>query len=340
MKKDIFAQSLILIFSFLVIVSNAQKKDTILANTKGTEIDPSNRRTLVKLNAEYQYVGFPIEPKWLNFEAKNGIDTTCKPVLFEAKLAPQFIMLGEKTKNAAYFTIVPNFTIRMYSIRSLPVRTPNFNPQLTVYWPFIKTKELLGPNTALYFTETISHYSNGQDGAFYQKVGSDSIINHYNGNFSTNYLEFGLHFLCGIEKWGWYNLNIIYQQNMSFDQELFVFEPDMIGKYGKTRMWLDQKIIAGNNHHFIIRVNVGFILDKHLESFGNTNEMARRVTSDWTLTYNPPFLNDISLFAKLYQGHDYYNIYFNRVLFMNMLGISINTNFFTNKQKLKQTAKR
>jgi len=49
----------------------------------------------------------------------------------------------------------------------------------------------------------------------------------------------------------------------------------------------------------------------------------KRLIVSYTLSYQPSFINMLSLFARAYYGQDYYNINFNRILKVIQFGVAL-----------------
>lgn len=117
-----------------------------------------------------------------------------KAYILSADMQPRFVIGGRSWAFPIHLT--PRYKVRIFRDNleagdsSLPIRTPSFMPGGTI---FFKTKKLLTQDrkTLPYYSISIFHHSNGQDGPEFNNNGK---INVYNGNFSTNYIEPAVHF--------------------------------------------------------------------------------------------------------------------------------------------------
>ncbi|MCF6358752.1 MAG: phospholipase A, partial [Draconibacterium sp.] len=107
-----------------------------------------------------------------------------EPLIFEANLIPNFILRNNKTAKLMG-VLTPQIILRMYNEESLPVQTPSYMPQITLYYSI--GKELSINNFTMF--GKIAHHSNGQQDDFYLENGK---VNYKSGNFSTNYFEVGI----------------------------------------------------------------------------------------------------------------------------------------------------
>ncbi len=259
--------------------------------------------TIAQVNQGNSYITFPtdignIEPLW-----------------FEGNIIPNFYLRVSKDSRLMG-VITSQIIIRMYQEESFPVRTPSYMPQITVYY-------LLSSKTAvnsLSLFGKLAHHSNGQDGEFYLENGEINLIS---GNFSTNYYELGL-----IKT----NYNTRFSAAQFFGTSVEIHPPnltmeEMDGMYSLYR-W--------NNIFSIFRLPTNSNENKRKNAsislkgqatwmFGNLNNWddfsLDRLNLSLTFYYHPKFLEDIGLFAQLYHGMDYYNIYFNHQIDIIRFGI-------------------
>ena len=236
-----------------------------------------------------------------------------EPLAFEANVNPAFV-IRERNDSKLMAVLTPQITIRMYSEYSYPVRTPSYIPQISAYYLAHKKEAL---NYLVLFGK-IAHHSNGQDGNFYNE---DNSINLRTGNFSTNFIEFG------ILKTAYSNrLKAIKTIKSSFEihPKSWMFE-ELQGKYSGLR-WhnsftsfkfplRDDKKDKAN---FSVKAETILMLDNYndLDLFD-----FNRINASLTFYYHPKFLEDIGLFVQFYHGMDYYNIYFEHQLSIIRFGI-------------------
>ena len=259
--------------------------------------------TIAQVNQGTSYITFPsdignIEPLW-----------------FEGNLIPNFYLRQSKDSRLMG-VLTPQIIIRMYQEESYPVRTPSYMPQVTVYY-------LLNSKTAvnsLSLFGRFAHHSNGQDGDFYLENGE---INLKTGNFTTNYYELGL---------------IKTNYNTRFSAAQFLKTSIEIHPQSSTMEEMDgiYSLYRWNTIFSIFRLPPNSNKDKKKNAsisikgqgiwmFGNLNNWddfsLDRLNLSLTFYYHPKFLEDIGLFAQIYHGLDYYNIYFNHQIDIIRFGI-------------------
>ena len=238
-----------------------------------------------------------------------------EPLWFEANLSPSFHIHKNK-KSRLMGVLTPQIVFRMYREPSLPVRTPSYMPQLTVYYKAISKT---GANS-LTFTGKIAHHSNGQDGTFYLENGE---INLKDGSFSTNYFE------LGVVKTN-YNSNLRAVQFFKTSVQLYPKKmsiKELDGIYGFYR-WntafsifkLPEEMRKSKKKkaRFSIKGNTEWM-------FGDMNGWdffdIKRLNLSFTFFYHPKFFDEIGLFTSFYHGMDYYNIYFSHQIIVWRFGI-------------------
>ncbi len=247
--------------------------------------------TISRVNMGDSYISFPtdignIEPLW-----------------FEANLIPSFNIRVNKDSRLMG-VLSPQIILRMYREESYPVRTPSYIPQITVFY------KLISKNYAksLSIFGKIGHHSNGQDGDFYLK---DGEVNLKTGDFSTNFFELGV-----IKT----NYNKRFNAVQFFGTS-FVLHPPALsntslqGKYAFYRWKAMFSIFKLPVSDTQARKKASISLKGQLGwSFGEINDWKpyslNRAILSFTFYYHPKFLEDIGFFAQVYQGMDYYNIYF------------------------------
>jgi len=227
-----------------------------------------------------------------------------EPLIFEANLIPNFILRVNK-KAKLMGVITPQIILRMYNEESLPVQTPSYMPQFTLYYSIGEKLEV----TNFTIFGKLAHHSNGQQDDFYLENGE---VNYKSGNFSTNYFEFGI-----IKTF--FN---VYRNTAHFFTTSFELHPEGLsneelkGIYSFNR-WNAQFAIFKLPHKLEInkKERAEFSLKAKLTwLFGdlyNWNSLSfNRFIGDVTFYYHPSFFEDIGLFVQYYHGYDYYNIYF------------------------------
>ncbi len=261
-----------------------------------------NLTTIAQVSQGESYVTFPTDIG--NIE----------PLLFEANLNASFYI--RTSKDARLIGVLTSqIIIRMYQEYSLPVRTPSYMPQLTAYYRLNSKASI----NSLSLMSRIAHHSNGQDGLFYLDNGE---INTKSGNFSTNYIELGL-IKTNFNKR--FNATQFFSTSIEWHPKKLTDE-DLIGKYSLYR-W--------NTIFSIFKLPIEKTNQKERASislkgkttwmFGDIYERdffsLERLNLSVTFFYHPKFLQDIGLFAQVYRGMDYYNIYFNHQITVLRFGI-------------------
>jgi len=299
-------QFLIIIISILSSVP--VKAQNILHFTNPTQdtipkIEPSS---IPVVNQGNSYITLPLDLG--NIE----------PLWFEANVIPNFI-IRKNSSSRLMGVLTPQIIIRMYQKESMPVQTPSYIPQISVYytikqWPTHHSLSAFG---------RLAHHSNGQDGDFYLSNGD---INLLTGNFATNFFELGL-----IKT----NFNSRLREHQFFKTSIEThpkswMADELVGRYSGFR-W--------HTAFSFFKVGPGILPKKASMSLkGEANWMfggidnwenlsTKRLNFKLTFFYHPPFLNDIGLFAQFYHGMDYYNIYFSHQL--NVLRFGIMTEVLT-----------
>ncbi len=237
------------------------------------------------------------------------------PLWFEGNVIPNFMI--RKSKNARLIGVLtPQIILRMFREESAPVRTPSYMPQITIYYSLLSN-----PKSDQYSVfGRFAHHSNGQEDNFYLPNGE---INLLSGNFSTNFIEFGV-------------VNNHYNKQLNavqfYSTSLEIHPPgwsivELEGKYSMVR-WHNgfsiYKIPIGKKTNNKTRARISLKAEA-MWMFGNINDWQQlslhRLNVNLTFYYHPKFLEDIGLFVQVYNGMDYYNIYFNQRLKIIRFGI-------------------
>ncbi len=292
-----------IIFIF-VVVSSFSSVSQVINDT----ISKMGLTTIASVNQGNSYITFPTDIG------------NIAPLWFEGNIIPNFMI--RRSKNSRLMGVLtPQIIIRMFREESMPVRTPSYMPQLAVYYSLIGKPKL--DQYTLF--GRFGHHSNGQDGDFYLP---DGEINLISGNFSTNFIEFGI-------------VNNHYNEKLNavqfYSTSLEVHPPgwsieELEGTYSMVR-W--------HNGFSIYKIPLGKQSDKKragislkaeaMWMFGDINDWQQlsleRLNVNLTFYYHPKFLEDIGLFVQVYNGMDYYNIYFNNRLEVIRFG------FMTDKLK-------
>ncbi|MDY0282450.1 MAG: hypothetical protein RBR35_18030 [Salinivirgaceae bacterium] len=250
------------------------------------------------------------------------------PLIFEGDLIPYFMVSLNRDVRWGV-EISPRIIMRMYNQKSLPVRNPSFMPRVTFFYQLIdntnKKRDLFG-YCALF------HHSNGQDGDFYEP--GDTTINTVNGSFSTNGIEVGA-FLSRINPYYPSNINYV----KFYVEYNFLQDNNLENLYGGLRLNADlqsslrlEKLLAklglsgkGRTYMLAQSIRIGWIV----ENFNKIQEVEQgKLVFQYTLSFKPSFLNNVTVFTQFYHGQDYYNINFGRTLNVLRFGISSKMNVF------------
>ncbi|MFA6335512.1 MAG: hypothetical protein WCX48_08160 [Bacteroidales bacterium] len=236
-----------------------------------------------------------------------------EPLVFEANIVPYFTI--STSRNARWvLELSPKVLLRMYNTESMPVRTPSYMPKVTFFYHVTEREE--GRDWFVYLSWM--HHSNGQDGSFFN---ADSCtINTFSGNFATNFLEGG----CFISRPNKKRPNIIDYHKISLSY-CYLMNSEIKSLYGRTRISYDYNTSinvskkSDSKSSLIQSIRVGWIAGKFDDAKAFDSE---RLSFCYTISYKPPFLEDIGIFAQYYYGQDYYNLYFNRTLKVLRFGIT------------------
>jgi hypothetical protein len=238
-----------------------------------------------------------------------------EPLWFEANLIPSFNIHASKDSRLMG-VLTPQIIIRMYQQESFPVRTPSYMPQLTVYYALSSKLRVHSLNAFL----KLAHHSNGQDGNFYNP---DSTINTLNGNFATNYIELGVvrtHYNKRFNAVQFFSTSLeMHPKGLTIDE--------LDGIYSRYR-WHSVlsffKLPVDKDDDTERKASLS-IKGEFTWMFGeiyNWNTFSeKRINVRLTVFYHPKLLEDIGIFAQIYSGMDYYNIYFDHQISVFRLGI-------------------
>jgi hypothetical protein len=198
----------------------------------------------------------------------------------------------------------------MFNEDSSPVRSPSFMPRISVFAWFQKR---LRDAPTFYGSVTLSHHSNGQAGPFFADDGS---INHQDGSFSTNFFEFAVYGTGITGKFlGWSSLSL--QWHPGFNED-----PELKGRYGLVRLNFATAVVADLPFHGQINLRVTAILD-HFMQVSKTATLRELERFPVSLSYSMTVPGiDLGVYLGYYIGHDYYNIYFDKVIHTIQIGIS------------------
>jgi hypothetical protein len=262
----------------------------------GEEPPPQVRTAdVVRANLEPSYLVYPF--------GLSGLD----PLFFEANIAPHFVV----GRTAWPFAVVltPKILLRMFRERSEPVKTPSYMPRLSIFVWFTQT---LTGEPQLYTSLTLSHHSNGQTESFFEEDGSN---NHDTGDFSTNFVEASLYVTGHTQRmFGWSALSLEWHPDINRSVEL-------PGRYGLFRLHLSSAVLSELPLHGALSARLSAILDGLQRS---SRHAAVRVLERFPFALRFAFLVpgiDLGFYVSYYFGHDYYNIWFDRLINVIQVGI-------------------
>ena len=166
----------------------------------------------------------------------------------------------------------------------------------------------------------IAHHSNGQDGDFYLENGKANLLS---GDFATNYFEAGIIKTSFISRFDAYQF---LKTSLEVHPRTWSVDP-LAGRYSTVR-WhntiLFFKLPVTENKNIRQKAQVSLKAETTW-MFGRVKGWddfsSKRLNIKLTVYYHPTFLEDIGLFAQIYHGMDYYNIYFNHQLKVIRFGL-------------------
>jgi hypothetical protein len=150
-------------------------------------------------------------------------------------LQPYFMVLAAKWSRVA-IAVEPRVAVRIMWGTSSPVRTPSYNPGATAYLRLLNDTTHL-----LYFSASLFHHSNGQDGPTLDRT--DSIeprrMNTYNGSFATNYWAVGLNYSQTISS---PKLSYAMNGRVEIEHHVFGIDKGLAGRFGNVRLNLKERV--------------------------------------------------------------------------------------------------
>jgi hypothetical protein len=251
--------------------------------------------------------------------------------IISADVVPQFVIGGKWWPFPIHIT--PRFMVRILPDNkkegdsSLPVRTPSYIPGATIYFPFNACDAIASTSYLNYGSLSVFHHSNGQDGDEFTSGGRE--LNHYNGNFSTNFFELAYSFrvrsnfkpvfLCRATGSRFHEIygRIGYERH-------FGTADSLKSSYGDTRWnlrlgWFQVKghrdlincaPVDEAYHRETVRIvfNATYIASKRIL---NLDKLERRLNMDLNLYRRIPGSPNAAGFIGVgYYGSDPYNIYY------------------------------
>ena len=252
---------------------------------------------VVRAGLEPAYIAYPF--------GLSGLDR----LIFESNVVAHFVVHQPSWPVA--FVLTPKVLVRMFAEDSAPVKSPSYMPRVAAYFWF--TQKVARDKPAFYGSVMLSHHSNGQTLSFFD---DDGKVRHENGDFSTNYLEFSLYSTGISGRWfGWSALS--FQWHPGFNEN-----PELRGRYGLKRLNLATTVLAQLPFQGELHFHISAILDDFMHT-GQSSFMRAIERFPISVHYiiQPPH-TDLGLYVGYYLGHDYYNIYFDRIIHTFQIGIS------------------
>ncbi|MEZ0483436.1 hypothetical protein [Fibrella aquatica] len=222
-------------------------------------------------------------------------------------IASYFLLANAKSRLSV--AVTQRFMARTRTDRSSPIRTPSFRLGTQIFY------RLSNSVTQYRYVEgQFFHHSNGQDGPTYRPNGT---FNTETGDFSTDYLQatynWGTHLS---QRYGTY-----YNLGYRWHAPIFNHSEGLEGNYGFGRL-LGQATYrlfartqtASTSSITTERLRLTLQASYAVNQLTNwpLNIARRRLNTELSLWYVPPFSHDAGIFATAgYYGEDPYNIYFN-----------------------------
>lgn len=279
-----------------ILHSRAARTDAVSAEPKPD--DEELTANVVRRNFEASYIAHPI--------GLSGLP----PLFLEADIAPHFVVTQRGWPLA--FVLTPKILVRMFRERSTPVLTPSYMPRISIYaW---LTQRLRRDETSVYASLTLSHHSNGQKGATRLDDGTND---HERGDFSTNYLELAVYetrLSRALFAWN----TLAFEWHLDFNRSA-----GLEGRYGLLRLKLATTVLKTYAPlDGALTAQLGVILDELQEASGSALPRGlERFPLAVQYTVKVPGI-DLGVYLGYYLGHDYYNIWFDRVIHTLQVGIA------------------
>lgn len=299
MKNTLKILSILLFVLASYTMLQAQKVDTL----NGLGDEKSNFFSLIRANHRDSYISF-----------SQGLGNL-EPLVFEALVAPYFL-LRTSSDSRWGATVSTPIMLRMQAEYSFPVRTPGYMPNVTFYHLLAASDNRQIKPAYLYLT--LAHHSNGQEDNFYNEDGS---INRQSGDFSTNFVEFGIFFN---------NIVVPFEGANDYFRTAVEIHPNL----GRSEELEGQySFVRWHNSFRIFRTPYKGFRGPRVQTkvettwmFGEINDapalsLKERFNFSMNFAVKPRVLKDVSLFVNFYSGMDYYNMFFDRRIWALRLGL-------------------
>ncbi|RYF97220.1 MAG: hypothetical protein EOO00_00755 [Chitinophagaceae bacterium] len=262
--------------------------------------------------------------------------------ILNTNIIPNFYITPRKWR----FNIVLTPVVRARIIanqKSLPVRTPSFNPGGQIYFPIDRTKL----TDYKYLSIGYYHHSNGQDGSPLDSLGNPNL---YNGNFVTNYLIANYHLGKITTKQNNYlRLGLELHSGLVKTGD----EPAYRDLFGKLRV----------NYHYAYTRFARIVNKRTRNAVPQSSEITEEekyrlvisgmfIVDNITAKWNQYFNVEVKYYRKIqgsenaaffgsvgYMGHDYYNVYFYQPYPFVRIGIAASNAFLYNQRFRNQQRK-
>ncbi|MBE0662778.1 MAG: hypothetical protein IH597_09935 [Bacteroidales bacterium] len=298
--KTIFKILSILLF-VLVSYTMLQAQKVDILDGRGDE--ESNFFSLIRANHSDSYISF-----------SQGLGNL-EPLIFEALVAPYFLLRTSRDSRWGATVSTP-ILFRMQAEYSFPVRSPGYIPNVTFYHLMDVTS--INHLKPCYLYLTLAHHSNGQVDSFYNEDGS---INRRSGDFSTNYMEFGVFFNNILVPFD--NANDYFRTAIEFHPNIGRSE-ELEGHYSFVRWHNSFRIFRTPDKGFCEpRVQTKVETTWMFGEINNAHAFSLKERFNFSMNFaiKPQVLKDVSLFVNFYSGKDYYNMFFDRRIWALRFGL-------------------
>ncbi len=253
---------------------------------------------VVRRNFEPSYIAYPI--------GFSGLP----PLILEANIAPHFVVTRPTWPVA--FVLTPKILVRMFRERSTPVTTPSYMPRVSVFMWLHQT--LRRDEITAYASLSLNHHSNGQTG---KAVDANGLNNHETGDFSTNFLELSVYETRLSQALFAWNA-LAFEWHLGFNQSA-----NLENRYGLLRLKFATTVVKTYAPlDGALTIQVTALLDKFQRtSDGAFSRGLERFPIALQYTVKVPGV-DLGAYVGYYLGHDYYNIWFDRVIHTVQFGVA------------------
>jgi hypothetical protein len=287
----------------LLISASARAQDSAAA-----PLSRAAYAALVRVEQEPTYASFPGLLFGLPRDPHNG--QTLR-ILYEASISPPLFVYGGR--KPVLVAITPKVIVRQYAGGSYPVPPPSYMPRITAYYwgrPFSQRTHV---DSATYAFLRLGHHSNGQEGLFYDTTAAPGTINYRDGDFFTNYLEFGL-----VRRFARSTHAGARQLTFQWHPQGWMGKPTR-SLYGRYRTQFTSRFVLSESFRIVdgADISVGYIGGSMLPG---RRDVRSRTTVAASLYSDLAEFGDFQPFVRYYTGQDYYNLRFSRNISTFMIG--------------------